>query len=96
MYNDPSLNPVLYSGGKNRTWEKQETCEAKKHIIIFRFSALGDVAIAAPVVRAAACQIRTINSQGLKAGYGTPFSGIPNLTFWPAELEGKHKGIEAC
>jgi len=66
----------------------------KKHIIIFRFSALGDVAIAAPVVRAAAMSNPDHKFTMVSRPAMEPlFSGIPNLTFWPAELEGKHKGI---
>ncbi|MCK9305697.1 MAG: glycosyltransferase family 9 protein, partial [Bacteroidales bacterium] len=67
----------------------------KKHIIIFRFSALGDVAIAAPVVRAAALS----NPQHKFTMVSRPameplFSGIPNLLFWPADFKGRHKGFK--
>lgn len=69
---------------------------AKKasHIAVIRLSAMGDVAMTVPVLRALVeqhPQVRiTMVSRSLFAPF---FADIPNLDFFPADPKGRHKGF---
>lgn len=67
----------------------------EKHILLFRFSAIGDIAIAAPLVRAYAkanSGIRfTMVSMPMMEAL---FTEIDNLNFFPADFKGKYKGFK--
>ena len=59
-----------------------------------RFSALGDVAMTVPVLRALLqqhpdCSVCVVSNQA----YAPLFEGIDRLTFFGAELQGKHRGF---
>jgi len=67
---------------------------AAKHILVLRFSAMGDVAMTVPVVKAVLSQ----NPDATITFVSRPefedfFAGIPRLTFYPADLKGKFKGF---
>ncbi|WP_417362657.1 glycosyltransferase family 9 protein [Galbibacter sp.] len=67
----------------------------KKHILAIRFSAVGDAAIAVPVLRALLQQ-----NPGLKVSVATQsflkpvFETVEGVSVLPADIRGKHKGIK--
>lgn len=67
----------------------------KKHILAIRFSAVGDAAIAVPVLRALLQQ-----NPGLKVSVATQsflkpiFETVEGVVVLPAEIRSKHKGIK--
>lgn len=66
----------------------------KQRILVIRFSALGDVVMAVPVVQAflsahPETELIMLSDQRMEA----LFQGIDRLTFVGADLKGKHKGI---
>lgn len=64
------------------------------HLLLIRFSAMGDVAMLAPVVRIATQMHPHLNITILTRGYFAPvFKGIPRVTVYPSDLKGRHKGI---
>jgi len=69
--------------------------KGEKHILLFRFSAIGDIAIAAPLVRAYAKAnpdiLFTMVSQPMMRAL---YTDIANLGFVPADFKGKHKGFK--
>lgn len=66
-----------------------------QHILILRFSALGDVAMLVPVVHALATQYPHLRVTVLSRAMTRPlFDGLaPNVGFMDAELDGKHDGL---
>jgi ADP-heptose:LPS heptosyltransferase len=67
----------------------------KKHILLFRFSAIGDIAIAAPLVRAYATANPDIRFTMVSQPMMEPlFTGIENLTFFPADFKGRYKSFK--
>lgn len=66
-----------------------------KHLLIIRFSALGDVAMTIPVIYACARQHPQLRITVLSREFVRPlFSHMPsNVQFVGADLKGKHKGI---
>lgn len=68
--------------------------EKASHIAVIRLSAMGDVAMTVPVLRALVeqhPQVRiTMVSRSLFAPF---FADIPNLDFFPADPKGRHKGF---
>lgn len=65
-----------------------------KHILVIRLSALGDVAMTVPVLSALMKQYPTLKVTFLTRSFFKPiFKGIENLTIYPVDLKGKHKGI---
>ena len=69
--------------------------KSDRHIVIFRFSALGDVAIAAPLVKAYAISNPSIKFTMVSRPMLEPlFKGVDNLLFYPAQLNGVHKGVK--
>ena len=68
----------------------------KEHILVIRFSALGDVAMAVPVVWALATQYPDIRSTVLSKGFArTLFEDLaPNVNFMEADLKKEYHGVK--
>ena len=65
-----------------------------KHILVIRLSAMGDVAMTVPVLRALTEQHPDLNITVLTRTFFTPlFRNIPNVKVISAELKGQHKGV---
>jgi ADP-heptose:LPS heptosyltransferase len=65
-----------------------------KHILVIRLSAMGDVAMAVPVVRSLIAQHANVKVTVVsKASYRPFFDDIPKVTFFEADTEGRHKGF---
>ena len=65
-----------------------------QHILIIRLSAMGDVAMTIPVIRALVDQYPTCKVTVLSRAFFYPlFKDIPNVTFYTADVEGKHGGL---
>jgi ADP-heptose:LPS heptosyltransferase len=66
----------------------------KKHILVMRFSSMGDVAMTVPVVKALLAQNPELQityiSRPQFAGF---FANIPNLNFFTADLDNNYKGF---
>ena len=67
----------------------------KEHILVIRFSALGDVAMAVPVVWALATQYPDVRITVLSRGYARPlFADLaPNVNFMEADLKHEYHGV---
>ncbi len=64
------------------------------HILALRLSAMGDVAMCVPVLSALSAQYPNLRITMLTRAFFEPmFSQLPNITVYPAEVEGRHKGI---
>lgn len=68
--------------------------QASKHILVIRLSAMGDVAMTVPVVKALVrlhphVKITVVSRQFFKP----IFENIPNVSFYAADVKGKHKGV---
>ena len=64
------------------------------HILVIRLSAMGDVAMTVPVLRALVKQHPNVKITVLSKGFLQPlFEGIENVNFYTADVAGKHKGI---
>lgn len=65
-----------------------------KHILVIRMSAMGDVAMAVPVLRVLAQTYPDLKLTVVSRPFFKPmFDGIPNVDFLAAEVDGKHKGL---
>jgi ADP-heptose:LPS heptosyltransferase len=65
-----------------------------KHILVIRLSAMGDVAITVPVLRAFCKQYPTIKLTVLtRRNFAPFFRDLPNVNIFNANLKGKHKGF---
>ncbi|GAB4153957.1 MAG: glycosyltransferase family 9 protein [Winogradskyella sp.] len=65
-----------------------------KHILVIRFSAMGDVAMTVPVLRALTSQYPHLKVTVVTRGFFKPFfEDIPNVEVHIADLKGKHKGV---
>ncbi|MXN92590.1 ADP-heptose--LPS heptosyltransferase RfaF [Flavobacterium sp. Sd200] len=65
-----------------------------KHLLLLRFSAMGDVAITVPVVRALVQQHPNVKvTVASRAEYMPFFDGIPNVNFYEANFKKAHKGF---
>ncbi len=65
-----------------------------KHIAVMRLSAMGDVAMTVPVLRAFAVQNSQIKITVVSRPFFKPFfEGIPNLTFFAFDEKKRHKGF---
>jgi ADP-heptose:LPS heptosyltransferase len=65
-----------------------------KHLAVIRLSAMGDVAMTVPVLRAFAAQYPDIEITMVSRPFFEPlFEGIPNLTFFGVDLDNRHKGF---
>ncbi len=64
------------------------------HILVIRLSAMGDVAMAVPVLKAFSKAYPEVKLTILSRAFFKPFfEDIPNLNFLEADVYGKHKGI---
>ena len=69
----------------------------KRHIVILRFSVIGDVAIAAPLVRAYALANPDIQFTMVSQTFlSSMFEGIENLAFLPAEFKENRANLVRC
>ncbi len=68
----------------------------KEHILIIRFSAMGDVAMAVPVVYSLAMQYPDIRVTVLSRKYARPFFEdlAPNVSFMEADLKREYRGVK--
>ena len=65
-----------------------------KNILVIRLSAMGDVAMAVPVLHALSQQHPNTRITILTREFFTPFfRDLPNTYVFPADLKGKHKGV---
>ena len=65
-----------------------------KHILVFRLSAMGDVAMTVPVIRAVVAQYPTIKITVVSRPFFRPFfEGILNVDFFAIDLKERHKGF---
>jgi len=65
-----------------------------QHLLVIRLSAMGDVAMAVPVLSALEKQHPTVKITVLSKPFLKPlFDGLKNVTFYAAEVDGKHKGF---
>lgn len=70
-----------------------EMSESQKHILVIRLSAMGDVAMTVPVLRALLLQYPQVKITVLTRGFFKPFfRDLPNVTVFPMDVNGKHKG----
>lgn len=67
-----------------------------KRLVVFRFSAMGDVAMTVPVLYSLATQYPELQITVVsRAGFQPFFEKLPgNVSFMAADLYGKHKGIK--
>lgn len=66
----------------------------RQHILVIRLSAMGDVAMSLPVIKATLAQNKNIEFTILSRAYLQPlFKDIDRVNFYAAEVKGKHKGI---
>ena len=65
-----------------------------KHILVIRLSAMGDVAMTVPVLRALTAQYPELKITVLTRAFFKPFfRDIEHVTVFPADLKGQHKGL---
>lgn len=65
-----------------------------KHILVIRLSAMGDVAMTVPVLRAFSLQYPDVKITVVSRPFFKPFfEGISNLDFFPIDVKEKHKGF---
>lgn len=64
------------------------------HILVIRLSAMGDVAMTVPVIRALTTQYPNVKITVLTRSFFKPFfKNIPNVCVFEADIKGKHKGV---
>lgn len=67
---------------------------APRHILVFRFSALGDIAMTVPVLRCLLQQHDDLTITVVSVPFVQPlFDNIPRLHFIAADIRGEYKGI---
>jgi ADP-heptose:LPS heptosyltransferase len=65
-----------------------------KHILVIRLSAMGDVAMTVPVLRAFSLQYTEVKITVVSRPFFAPFfNRIPNVTFFGVDLKERHKGF---
>jgi len=65
-----------------------------KHILVIRLSAMGDVAMIVPVLRAFTQQYPDVKVTVLTREFFTPFfRDLSNVCVFPADVKGKHEGL---
>jgi len=68
--------------------------KAHKHILVLRLSAMGDVAMTVPVIRALVQQHTHIRVTVVsRQQYRSFFEGLPRVNFFEADLKKRHKGF---
>lgn len=64
------------------------------HIAVIRLSAMGDVAMTVPVLRALVLQHPEVKLTVVSRPFFQPFfDTIPNVNFFPVDVKGRHKGF---
>lgn len=68
----------------------------KEHILVIRFSAMGDVAMTVPVVYALATQYPDIRITVLSRSFARPFfeNLAPNISFMEADIKKEYRGVK--
>ena len=68
----------------------------RSHILVIRFSALGDVAMVVPVVHAVACRYPDVRITVLSREFAHTFFDdlAPNVNFMSADLKNEYRGIK--
>jgi len=70
------------------------TVKTPKNILVLRFSAMGDVVLTVPIILSLVKKYPDTHITVLTHSFFYPFfEGISNLTFFPVDLKGKHKGF---
>ena len=66
-----------------------------EHLLIMRFSALGDVAMTVPVVYSLACQYPNLRITMLSKPFARPFfeNLAPNVGFMAADINNEYHGV---
>lgn len=65
-----------------------------QHIAVIRMSAMGDVAMTVPVIRAFVAQNPNVKITVVSRPFFKPFfDGIPNVDFFAVDVKGRHKGF---
>lgn len=65
-----------------------------QHIAIIRLSAMGDVAMTVPVIRAFVSENPAVKITVVSRPFFKPFfDGIPNVNFFAIDVKGRHKGF---
>lgn len=65
-----------------------------KHILVIRLSAMGDVAMTVPVLRALTIQYPAVRVTVVSRAHFRPFfEDLANVSFFAADVNGKHKGF---
>ncbi len=65
-----------------------------QHIAVIRLSAMGDVAMTVPVIRAMVAQHSTVKIIVVSRPFFKPFfDGIPNVEFFAVDVKERHKGF---
>ena len=68
--------------------------KSPSHILVIRLSAMGDVAMSVPVLRAFTQQNPSVKITVLSRAFLKPlFEDIKNVDFYAADIKGKHKGL---
>lgn len=68
--------------------------QASKHILVIRLSAMGDVAMTIPVINAMVRTYPNVKITVVSRAFFKPmFQDIPNVSFYIADVKGKHKGV---
>jgi ADP-heptose:LPS heptosyltransferase len=79
---------------KEYFYHKGDSVNKEPHILIIRLSAMGDVAMTVPVIRAFVEQHPNTKLTVLSKPFLKPlFKDIPNVSFYAADVKGKHKGF---
>ncbi len=85
----PSSKPEKISSSRREITRKEG-----EHILVTRFSAMGDVAILVPVLQAVTSTYPSLKITVLTRGFFAPiFRNIPNVQVYNADLKGLHSGI---
>jgi len=65
-----------------------------QHIAVIRLSAMGDVAMTVPVIRAFVAQNPNVKITFVSRSFFKPFfDGFPNVNFFAVDVKGRHKGF---
>lgn len=65
-----------------------------KHLLIFRLSAMGDVAMTVPIIKTLVHQFPDVRITVVSRPFFKPlFEDIPNTFFFPVDVKNKHKGF---
>ena len=68
---------------------------APQHLLVFRFSSLGDIAMTVPVIRLLLQQYPQLEVTMVSTGFVRPlFQEIERLHFVAADLKGEHRGLQ--